>query len=124
MGERLWRVFLSFPVLSPAEELADWKLATNSLEENWALGGCRRVNIDPGYVAVGKIVLASTKDAPHRVFVGRGIYAEVTLVFQHGAYRPLPHTYPDYTTPTALEFLAASRQDLLRDLRKRRVPTP
>jgi len=56
------------------------------------------VNVDPGYVSLGKLVLASTKDHAHRLYLDRGVYGEVMLTYQQGCFRPWPWTYPDYAS--------------------------
>ena len=76
----------------------DIKRQTNELEWTLAREERRRVNVDPGYVSLGKVVLASTKDHAHRLYLGQGIYGEVTLTYQHGHFRPWPWTYPDYAS--------------------------
>ncbi|GIW43111.1 MAG: GTP-binding protein [Candidatus Binatia bacterium] len=119
MGWRLWRGWYSFTSLASPERLAEWKLATNELESQFAVSGHRRINADPGYLALLKMVLASTKDAPHRVYLRSGIFAEVTLVFERGAFRPLPHTYPDYASANALDFFSRVRQRYLAQRRAR-----
>lgn len=98
MGERLWRQFLVFEQLRPAEALADWKLAANALEQDLGLNpqGGRRVNLDPGYLAPGKLVLASTKNHEHRIYMRDGIYAEMTLRIRQRRFAAWPWTYPDY----------------------------
>jgi hypothetical protein len=98
MGESLWRQFLVFERLRPAEELADWKLAANAMEQDLGLNaqGGRRVNLDPGYLAPGKLVLASTKNHEHRIYLRSGIYAEMTLRIRHRHFLAWPWTYPDY----------------------------
>lgn len=98
MGETLWRQFLVFEQLRPAEELADWKLAANALEQEAGLNaqGGRRVNLDPGYLAPGKLVLASTKNHEHRIYLRNGIFAELTLRICRRRFAAWPWTYPDY----------------------------
>ncbi|NLG28242.1 MAG: DUF4416 family protein [Chloroflexi bacterium] len=96
MGPGLQRYFVSFGPLIDAGALAEIKLTTNALEQEWSERGKRRVNLDPGYLAPGKLVLATTKDHAHRVYLGRGIYAEVTLAYRDGAFAPWQWTYPDY----------------------------
>ena len=113
MGAGLLRRFISFaPLISP-ESLAEIKLRTQGLERDyqWSEGERRgrRVNIDPGYLDGGKIVLASTKGAWHRVYLGSGIYGEVTLLYRNGSFAPLPYTYPDYLWPETLAFFTALR---------------
>ena len=65
----------------------------------WTLGGKRRVNIDPGYISQSKLVLATTKDHSHRIYLGQGIFAEVTLRYYKGTFRAWEWTYPDYASP-------------------------
>ncbi len=117
MGPTIRRQFLSFERLIAADDLAALKLATNNLEGRWRSASGRQVNIDPGYIAATKLVLASTKDAAHRIYLGRGIYAEVTLLFTDGSFRPHPHTYPDYAARDAVAFFNGVRATYLEQLR-------
>ncbi len=115
MGQYLLRqwVALEKPVLMG--ELDGIKIHTNRLEKLWADdSGARQVNIDPGYVSLAKVVLASTKDFSHRIYVGNGIYEEVTLHYQRASdrFEPLPWTYPDYCTAEANDFFMNVRHDL------------
>ncbi|MGQ9598614.1 MAG: DUF4416 family protein [Anaerolineae bacterium] len=97
-GPGLQRQIVSFDRLIKPEDLPAIKRQTNEVEWSLASGARRRVNIDPGYVALGKMVLASTKDHGHRLYLGQGIYGEVTLTYQRGHFRPWPWTYPDYAS--------------------------
>lgn len=99
-GPGLMRRILAFERLIDPGALADIKRTTNQLEQRWEVNGRRQVNIDPGYVCLGKLVLASTKDHSHRIYLRDGIYAEVTLRFQGGRFQPWEWTYPDYASPT------------------------
>ncbi len=122
MGSALLRKFLSFgPLISP-ERLPEIKLITQDLEENyyWREGEKkgRKVNIDPGYLEAGKVVLASTKNASHRIYLRAGIYGEATLMFHSGSFRPFSHTYPDYRWPETLSFFALLRSLYLSQLRQ------
>jgi len=98
-GENLKRRFVAFEKLVHPGRLAEIKLLTNALEMEWAVEGRRRVNIDPGYVSHSKLVLATTKNHAHRIYLGQGIYAEVTLHYRSGTFQPWPWTYPDYASP-------------------------
>jgi hypothetical protein len=115
MGPDLKRRFLSFENLIRPDRLPDLKLETNGLELEIA-DQCllpdtsRPVNIDPGYLDLTKLVLATTKDRGHRIYLGRGIYAEVTLQYVQGGWQTLPWTYPDYTRPEYHAFFAQMRQ--------------
>jgi hypothetical protein len=115
MGDIIWRQFLSFEKLIAPDILAESKQITNDMEEAWRTGSGRRVNIDPGYVAATKLVLASTKDAAHRVYLGRGIYAEATLHFRNRSFQPYPYSYRDYAAATA--FFNRVRATYLAQLR-------
>lgn len=120
MGAVIRRQFLSFERLIGPDELPAVKLATNGLEERWRAASGRQVNIDPGYIAATKLVLASTKDAAHRVYLGQGIYAEGTLLFSNGSFQPHAHTYPDYAALEAMAFFNGVRGTYLEQLRSQR----
>ncbi len=119
MGEDLQKQLLAFEVLQPPDFLPRWKLQSNDWEAEYqALGGHdveRAVNIDPGYVTLAKLVLATTKDRDHRLYLGDGIFAEVTLHYKHGRWQSDRWTYADYQRPEYHEFL-----DRCRDLLKRK----
>jgi hypothetical protein len=118
MGAGLLRRFLVFAPLFSPEVLADIKLATQNIEERYrGTRGGRRINCDPGYLEAGKIVLASTKNAGHRIYLRGGIFAEVTLEYFDGAFHGSRHTYPDYLWPETLDFLRRCRSVYLKELR-------
>jgi len=120
MGTPIRKQFLSFARLIEPGELAASKCFTNELEAQRARerGGepRRPVNLDPGYLDAARLVLATTKDRSHRIYLQRGIYAEVTLIYEKGAWRSLPWTYPDYAAPTYHDFLTEIRQSFLAKL--------
>jgi hypothetical protein len=97
-GSGLQRRIVAFEPLVPMDALPAIKHRTNSIESAMARGDQRLVNIDPGYVSLGKMVLASTKDHAHRLYLDQGIYGEITLTYQRGRFRPWPWTYPDYAS--------------------------
>ena len=109
LGSGLLRQFMAFERLIDPGRLAEIKLLTNGLEQEWSEGGRRRINLDPSYVSRSKLVLATTKNHGHRIYLGRGIYAEVTLTYRDKDYRPWPWTYPDYRTESYREILRAIR---------------
>ncbi len=122
MGPDLLRQFVSFGPLIDPGRLAEIKRQTNELEtrladETAALEIERPVNIDPGYLTPAKLVLATTKDRGHRIYLSSGIYAEVTLVYASGAWQPLEWTYPDYRKPQYHAFFERVRQRLLEQRR-------
>jgi hypothetical protein len=105
MGSNLTRLYMAFDPLISIAALATVKHMTNRLEADWSTPqGQRRVNIDPGYLDLAKVVLASTKDQSHRLYIGDGIFAEVTLRYRQHAFQPWEWTYPDYRVPTTLTF--------------------
>jgi len=117
-GQPLLRKFVSFARLIDPGNLAEIKTRTNSLEADLAQNGHRLINLDPGYVSLGKVVLASTKNHRHRVYLDRGIYAEVTLFYQNGGYRAWEWTYPDYRTPAYAQILSEIRRIYVVQLRE------
>ena len=116
MGTGLKRVFLGFSDLVTPDRLVDIKLFTNNLERTLSEGGKRLVNLDPGYLTAAKVVLATTKDYAHRLYLGSGIYGEVTLVFRQKQFQPLAWTYPDYQTEAYHEFFRQLRSTYMRQL--------
>ena len=109
-GSGLVRRIWALEQLVAPEALAAIKLRTNELEQGWAVDGRRRVNLDSGYVSMSKLVLATTKNYDHRIYLGSGIYAEVTLHYRSGAFRPWPWTYPDYASSEYCELFAQIRR--------------
>ncbi len=113
MGHPLLRRIYGFQDLVEADNLVAAKHTTNRLERELAesLAGAppRPVNLDPGYVDLGRLVLATTKDHAHRIYLGGGIYAESTLRWHGGAFEPWEWTYPDYRTPHYRAFFAEVR---------------
>lgn len=116
MGAPLWRRVLAFSGWFAQDGLAKIKLQTNALEQAHLAAGRRRVNIDPGYLLLERFVLATGKNFSHRIYIGGGIYADLTLVFRHGAYQPLPWTYPDYADAPLSGFLQRVRRKVAADL--------
>lgn len=109
MGEAVRRLFYSARELVAPDRLAALKISTNALEAGFAEEGRRRVNLDPGLLSLGRFVLASTKPGAHRIPLREGIYAELTLVYEKGSFRPLPWTYPDYRGRAYLDVLEEIR---------------
>ena len=121
MGSGLLKFFWAFSGFFPQEALAEAKGFTNALEEELAEdreGVLRRVvNLDPGYLTEAQLVLATTKGYSHRIYLGDGIYAEVTMVYHGGSFEPMGWTYPDYKMPLVLRFMEEVRQGLLMEKR-------
>ncbi|ETW94784.1 MAG: hypothetical protein ETSY1_33390 [Candidatus Entotheonella factor] len=110
MGNDLTRIYLGFAPLRNMGDLAAIKHATNQLETQWLVDNRRLVNLDPGYLDHAKVVLVTTKDYSHRLYLGGGMYAEVTLQYRNKSYQPWEWTYPDYRQPVALNFFNQLRE--------------
>jgi hypothetical protein len=124
MGSDIKRKFVSFERLIEPDGLAAIKVATNRMEEAFGVAYpsvSRPINLDPGYIGGGKLVLATTKDYAHRIYLGEGIYAEVTLRYMGGRFVPLPWTYPDYKTIECHAFLGRVRGRYLEKIYKQVV---
>ena len=111
MGKGLKRRFVFLKKLVNPVEISDIKVQTNEIE-NQFLGddGGRKINLDPGYLDSAKLVLVSTKDFSHRIYLDKGIYGEVTLRYSGDNYQPLPYTFPDYKTDEYLEVFKEARR--------------
>jgi len=113
MGPRLRKHFLAFCGLVAPDRFPEAKLLSNVIEGRCAESNRfeepRPLNIDPGLLTLGKFMLASTKDQAHRIYIGQGIFAEVTLRFEHGTFVPWPWTYADYRQPCVIDFMNQAR---------------
>ena len=113
MGPDLRKQFLVFDCLRDPAELVLVKHQTNDWEQGYQLEHehpeSRPLNLDPGYLTEAKLVLATTKDRDHRLYLDRGIYAETTLCYSHGSWQSRPWTYPDYQTSEYQDFFLQCR---------------
>lgn len=116
LGKDLKRGFISFKKLISPQDLPKIKITTNKIEKKLSNAQSRLINIDPGYLDLSKLILASTKDYKHRIYLSKGIYAEVTLFYQNKTFNSWEWTYPDYKTP---EYLAIFNQ--IRDIYARQI---
>jgi len=105
MGAEIQRFFVSFRRLVDPSLIADIKLQTNRVEEQFREAEGRKVNIDPGLLCLSRFILVTTKESAHRIPLSGGIYAEVTLLYHRGSFRPLEWTYPDYRSSEYLYIL-------------------
>ena len=126
MGPDLKKTFLVFEDPYDLEKTAATKLQTNAWEAEYTrTSGAaepRPLNLDPGYITAAKLVLSSTKAHAHRIYLSHGIYAEVTLFFQHGRWREREWTFPDYRRDDYHAFFFEARELLRRRQRERRAP--
>jgi len=125
-GSRILRQFISIERLIDPGKLAKIKHKTNRLEQKLAkmlaLPLPRPVNLDPGIIEPSKLVLATTKNYSHRIYIGSKMYAEVTLIYDKGRWCPLDHTYPDYRQQCYFDFFEKVRNRLLEQLKKYQSP--
>ena len=118
MGSPLYRKVFVFKHLIAQDELALIKEKTNELETRFMTSGKRKVNLDPGYLVSSRFVLATGKEYSHRIYIGRKIYADLTLMYSKKyGFKTLEWTYPDYTSKDMISFLSKVRDKYLLDLK-------
>lgn len=119
MGENIKRIFYSFKDLIMPDKIVDIKIKTSLIEDELAIDGKRRVNIDPGYMDYFKVVLASFKFGGQKVYLGKGVYADITLWYEKGKFKPLITCFPDFKSNIYEKVLLKIRELYKKDLRKR-----
>jgi len=118
MGKPLYRHFITFERLISIPALPDIKQTTNHLEEKYAApNGNRRINLDPGYICMEHVILATTKGYTHRPYLRDGIYVDLTLIYRNKSFQPLEWTYPDYRQEEVIALFNQFRKKYLEDLR-------
>lgn len=129
MGTSLKKQFLAFETLIDPGSIAPTKIQSNQWEQTYADQNDhpedRPLNIDPGYISEAKLVLVTTKDRDHRLYLEKGIFAEVTLYFHSGQWRSSRWTYPDYQREDFQAFFTKCRNHLrgqIRQLRAKQTP--
>jgi hypothetical protein len=123
IGNPLFRRMLAFSNLIQQDSLGFIKKTTNNIEDQFAVNRRRRVNIDPGYLLPERFVLASGKNFTHRIYLGQGIYGDLTLIYTKSAFQLLPWTYPDYADENMLAYLGQVRDKYKVDLDSRPMPS-
>ena len=118
MGAPLYRRMMAFEKLVHQSELAQVKLFTNEIEKQYADNGKRAVNVDPGYMLLERFVLATGKNFAHRIYIGKRIYADLTLIFRKGRFESLPWSFPDYAGNRVQTFLMRVREKYAVDLKR------
>ena len=113
-GEGLRRIY-SFKKCVDASRQAEIKELTNAIEADFSVDGKRRINLDPGFINHGRLMLATTKGAGFRIPLARGIYTELTLYWARGAWQKLPWTYRDYQSERVQSFITEVRRKYLAD---------
>jgi hypothetical protein len=122
MGDGLVRRWYCFRDLCGAEHLPEARLDTGRIEEMFAAGGKRRVNLDPGYLDLGKLVLASLKEAPDKMYMGQGVWAHTCLRYRFGAFKAPDHSFPDFKDGRFNDFMLEARKLYRSLLRERDRP--
>jgi hypothetical protein len=109
MGEGLRRCWYCFDALWRAEELPQARATTGRIESTFSVGAKREVNLDPGYLDLGKLVLASWKEAPDKIYMGDGVWAHTCLRFGDGRFRAPDHSFPDFRDGRFDDFMLEAR---------------
>lgn len=104
MGENLKRFWIGTERIIYENELVQIKKSTIEFEKQISVEGNRKVNIDPGGIGISRVILVTTKNYSHRIYLGNGIYGEITLIYKKKKFQELPWTYPDYKTQTFIDF--------------------
>jgi hypothetical protein len=113
LGKGLRKRFFCFSEPLEIERLPDIKLCTNRLEKKISKGPKRKINIDPGYLTVDALVLASCKPRPYRIYLGKGVYAHLTFIFRKSDVMTFSWTFADYATPGSVAFFMKVREKIL-----------
>lgn len=118
MGWPLHRRFISFSTLIRPDDIVRIKLTTNDLEGRYLIDGKRMINIDPGYISLERLVLATGKNYIHRIYLSKGIYADLTLIFHKESFRSLEWTYRDYAEPGMITLFNEIRSGYKKQIRR------
>lgn len=122
LGTNLFRHLVSFEQLISPEQLTSIKLYTNDIESSLARqDGTRRVNIDPGYISLWHVILATCKRFAHRPYLRDGVYADLTLIFRGKTFTPLAWTFPDYGSTGMISILNTMREIYYKQLKEGKV---
>ncbi len=118
MGGGLVRRFVAFRKLISMERLPGIKLWSNEIEKQAAVESRRTINLDPGYISAERLVLATGKNFTHRIYLGSGIFADLTLMFHKKSFRTFEWTYPDYAENEVISFMNELRRGYLEQLKE------
>ncbi len=121
MGPDLYRKIFSKKQIVKREHIVDIKVKCNEIEQHTSKGGKRIYNIDPGYIAQEHFVLSTGKGYAHRPYLGKGVYADLTLIYKDKKFSELQWTYPDYKTAEIQNILKEIREIYLESLREEKI---
>ncbi len=113
LGGEGQRVIFSFLETVDASRQAEIKELTNEIERELSKDGNRLINLDPGFINHGRLMLATTKKAGFRIPLKNGIYTELTLYYEKGEWHKLPWSYRDYQSERVQRFLTDVRNNYL-----------
>lgn len=118
MGEDIYKVIYSFKNIIPRETVREVKLFAVDIEEQYSVNGKRQINLDPGLLTLENFLLTTGKNFSHRIYMGKGVFAEITLIFsKEQGIRELPWTYRDYLYEPARTYLLELRELFRRKLK-------
>jgi|UPI0003A89C1E hypothetical protein len=118
MGRPIFRQFFGFKNLLPSELLPQAKLTTNYIENLLKIADHRKVNLDVGYLDYDKVTLASAKYSCHKIHLSGGIYADPTLHYAKGQFKPYPWAFLDFQTEAYTAFFLELRAIYKKQLRE------
>lgn len=116
-GEGHRRIYSFKETVDPTRQ-AEIKTRTNEIEARFSVDGRRKINLDPGFINHGRLLLATTKETGFRIPLKDGIYTELTLFWARGGWQKLPWTYRDYQSETVQSFITEVRRSYLAERRK------
>ncbi|MDA2918949.1 DUF4416 family protein [Desulfobacterota bacterium AH_259_B03_O07] len=122
MGNDLSRIIISYKQLIKRDQLVKIKIIAVELEHEFLFKGKRKINIDPGYIAPEHLILATGKGYSHRPYLGKGVYADLTLVYSNREFKSLEWTYPDYRTDKMKELFKGLREKYMLQLAEEEIP--
>ena len=117
MGENLKKKIIIFRNLIDRKLLAEIKNWTNQLEDKESISQKRKINLDPGYITICNVVLASAKEMPHKIYIGEGMFGDVVLEFKNKSFQHSEHTFPDYKSDIVKNFLNKTRESYKKQLK-------
>jgi len=111
-GEEITREWILFSDAIDLEHFNEKKIKTVEIEDRFRINGKRAVNLDPGCITLSSVQLLTTKNFSHRIYLGEGIFSEITFLFTKAGFKYLDWTFPDYKSETAQKFFLESREKL------------
>ncbi|MBX7152581.1 DUF4416 family protein [bacterium] len=117
-GEQLKKQYFSLEQLVAIDDIPDLKIWSNQIEDHYLIDGSRTVNIDPGYMADAKVLMATTKNLAHRVYIGKNIFVDLQLIFRHHTFVPVNWTFADMKEPEVIALFNDVRAKYMEQLKE------